>query len=310
MQPERPQEVSALPSPAIFRGLATILALACGILLFAPEFLAIAAAHAGAHVDLPDWQIRAGAVAGLILAIVVHAASGGGNRPRVEAAFSDLALQTGGSYSVERMSVTPPVSEGGPTVRWTIQGIPVSLFRNRLESKTPTTRFAAELRLARPFQFVAFPRNGFTKFLSSPAMWSFVLDTAKKQAGTNGDSDREEGVEWMAFLAKPEVELPDPDLQAVVILKSDDEALALEYLCGAGVRGRVLGIQEAFRGGWQVSLLQADRAGNARLLVEFPGYGTRPEALRAGYDLMAAALSSLGDRELIRSGPSLPSAAA
>jgi hypothetical protein len=309
MQPDRPQEVSALPSPDILRALAGILGFVCLVLLIAPGLLARAAAHAGIELELQSWQIRVVAGVGLVLTTVVRAALGGGSRSSLESALTDLAPQTGGSYSMERMRPSSPDSEGGPTVRWAVQGTPVSLSCNRAGRKAASTRCAAEVRLARPFQFVAVPRNGFTKLLSSPAMWGFILNAAKKQAGAGDSSDREEGVERLAFLATPEVALIDPDLQRSMILKSDDSSLAREYIGGAGLHARVLDFQKACRG-WQMSLLQVDRAGNSRLLVEAPGVETRPEALRAAYDLMAAAVVSLRDRGLLKSGESAPSAAA
>ena len=74
-------------------------------------------------------------------------------RAQLESVWRGLADETGGVYSREKLGIENNQWVGGPTVRWTIRGVPVMLSSHRQNRNSAGTWLRAPIQLSRPFQF-------------------------------------------------------------------------------------------------------------------------------------------------------------
>ena len=152
-------------------------------------------------------QIRFGAFVAFGLAIVARViVSPGKQRTKQGIAWEAFANETGGTFTQEPRSIDKLGWQGGPTVRWSVRGVPVRLSYCADNSGGARTNLVAEIQVAQGFQFQVFARNFVTKALMSPGLWNLLLAGVKMQdARGAGLADGARLVQKRSFLAGKDI---------------------------------------------------------------------------------------------------------
>jgi len=254
----------------------------------------------GIELPLDSGLVRLLAIAGFVGAIVGRIALRAGRAPsRAARAWTELAAQSGGVFTDEAKRPAASGWEGGPTVRWGMDCVPVTLTSCRENRNAWSTRYRCRVRLARPFQFMLTPKTAITKALGSPRTWGFVLEMSKRATVEGEDpAQRQQAVERLAFLARPEVSIGDSIFDGAFLLKSSEESHARDFFSDSGV-GHWLRELNGKSKSWSLSLMAADSNDGYLLSLESPGFDREPESLRVGRSLVEAAIGRLRDRGLL-----------
>ncbi|MGE5176199.1 MAG: hypothetical protein ACM3JJ_07450 [Hyphomicrobiales bacterium] len=249
---------------------------------------------------------RFGMPAVFVALAVVAIAQQGKRRAKLESAWRGLADETGGAYSREKMTIRNNEWIGGPTVRWTIRDVPVSLLWHRQGKNSTGTRLRAPLRLSRPFQFHVMTQSALARFATSPKLWNVILTNAEKEAekkaegaGASVESARD-AIRKLRFMASEPVKTGDPLFDESFLLKTDDPERARDVLFSSGVSYWMHELQRVEKG-WSCSLASADLNGGYGITVELQGMVSNPESLRAARSLVEAVIGRLADQNAIAS---------
>jgi hypothetical protein len=216
---------------------------------------------------------------------------GGRRRSKAERAFTELAASTGGSFSVEKRRVGTSGWSGGPTVRWALYDVPVTLEGVSL-GKSATTRFAAQFPTSKELRFTVLPRNILTRLLTAPKFVAMIQAAVPQPTGAVAGDQRALAVKEIGLLAGVEVKLGETLLDEKIIVKSNDGDLARYVLTGSGVSERMNALNER-RKSWTLSLFTAEGGAATQLNLDLPGAETESAPLQAAKDLVEAVLGSL-----------------
>jgi len=220
-------------------------------------------------------------------------------------AWREFAAASGGAVNEEPRRFAPMGWTGGTTVRWNSRGTEVTLTTSSDPDRNEFTQFAADVRLARGFQFHVAPENLLTKVLFSNQLWSIALKSMKQREGQT--SAGSPGVaERLAFLGEKELLLGDPRLDDAFLVKSDSPALAREFFLEAGVSYCLHEMGKDGKG-WQLSLMSRGTAEDYLLTLSIPGPLLDAQGLDASRKLIEASIRSLADRGML--APASPRAA-
>lgn len=223
----------------------------------------------------------------------------GKQRSRTSLAWEQFATQAGGVFTNERRKLTASGWEGGPTARWASRGVTVSLSGCTDSSRNHHTRFRADVRLVRPFQFHLMPENLVTKAHFSPQLWDVVLAGVKSPAGQGKAADAQALLaERMAFMAEKEILIGDPLFDKAFLVKSDNPSQAREFFSDAGVSLRLREMNERLKS-WQMSFVVSRLPDAYQLTLELPGSVREAEALESGRQVIEAAIGCIADRGML-----------
>jgi len=215
--------------------------------------------------------------------------------------WSEFAKSTGGAVTEELRRFDSSGMIGGLTVRWDSRGVGMKLTTSRDTDGNDDTRFHADVRLTRPFQFHLVPDSMLTKVLFSSQLWNVALRAVKARETQAGMPTVGPGVaERMAFMAAKEVLLGDPRLDDAFLIKTDTPALARELLTDAGVSSWLLEMSQHSKN-WQLSLMARGVADEYELALAVPGVVLDPQGLDASRKLMEASIRCLSDRGALAS---------
>jgi hypothetical protein len=299
------QAPGSQPARRLVAALLGLEATCCLVLAIWPDLLRYLAHRLGAEIAPSDGLVRILAIAGFVgsnIARVVVRGPAGPSRTAV--AWTEFAAQTGGSFAQEPRRLTGSGWEGGPVVRWTLQGVPVTLRTIVRSRNNAMARFGCIVRLARPYSFSLSPRTFLTRAFSSPKMWGMLLTVAKTSATSGESTDlQKREMEQIAILASREQTIGDPLFDETFSLKSSDEATARDFFSDAGV-GHWLQELNGKTKQWSASLLACDASGGYQLGLNLMGLERDPESLRAAQSWMDAAIGRLRARGMLAEGRS------
>ena len=223
-----------------------------------------------------------------------------GKRPsRTSIAWSEFANEVGGTLTQGRRKPTAAGWEGGPTVRWDTRGVTITLTGCTDTSRYVHTRFRADIRLARAFQFHVMPETMLTKAVLSAPVWNVVLAGVKAEAGRgNGNDPQALSAERMAFMAEKDILIGDPLFDDAFLVKSDNAQLALEFFSDAGVSHWLRELNARHKG-WHLSLVIANLPDAHQLTLAVPGILLEPQGLESSRQVLDAAVSCFADRGML-----------
>jgi hypothetical protein len=235
-----------------------------------------------------------------MVALAIRLRSNPGKQPtRAAIAWAEFANSTGGTLFQKRRKPTQVGWEGGAAVRWESEGVAFVLSGYTDSSQKNHTRVASDLRLSQPLRFYALPRTFLTQAFASPQVWNVMLASQKaadQKRGTSGTDGA--AAEQMAFMAEKEVLTGDPMIDAAVIVKSDNPAVARELFSDSGV-AHWLRELNASRKGWQLNLIVKNLPDAYELSLTIPGLLIEAKELDAARQLMESAVSRLSDRGVL-----------
>ncbi|HEX7077762.1 MAG TPA: hypothetical protein VF363_05025 [Candidatus Eisenbacteria bacterium] len=224
-------------------------------------------------------------------------------RAKLAETWRALADETGGAYSEEKRAIVKNEWVGGPTVRWTIRGLPVTLSSHRQGKNSAGTRLQASVRLVRPFQFHVMTQGALARLASSPRLWNLVLETAEKEADKKAGTDEnagaaKEAIHKLRFMAAEPVKTGDSLFDEAFLLKTDDPDRARDFFGSSGVSYWMQELKKTEKG-WSLALAVADLNGSSGLTLELQGIDTNPAALRAARSLVEGAIGRLADQGVL-----------
>jgi hypothetical protein len=266
-----------------------------------PGLLNLALRHFGLEASFPEGLIRFVAIADLLGTTVALIVLPGGSRGSARVnAWSKLATETGGDFRVEARGLGSSGWTGGATVRWDIQGVPVTLAQVSQSKGSATTRYSALFPTAKELRLSLLPNNFVTRALTSTKFVAVVQASVRSAGGNATDADRASVAKEIGVLAGERVTLGDTRFDQAMLVKSNDADLARYVLTGNGVTERMNELISK-RKGWTLSLFSAEAGTGAQLSLDFVGTESRPETLAAGKALVEALISSLRQNGVIAS---------
>ncbi|HEU4725266.1 MAG TPA: hypothetical protein VFU59_08200 [Candidatus Eisenbacteria bacterium] len=290
------------PAIRVLRVLVGLVQLAAMVMIAAPGLASVVWRQFGVEAPLSEGWVRVAGIVTFVLTVVARILlPGGGRRYRAERAFSELASATGGTFQLERRRLDKSGWAGGPTARWTMQESPVTLGTVSQSQRSSGTRVSATFTTAKELRFSVLPKNLLTGMLTSPKFVALVQSGMKQPDNELSSAERDRALREVAIFAGSPVTLGDSELDAKIIVKSNDADLARYVLAGGGVMERMRALQGK-RKAWTMSLFSADAAGAAQLIVDLPGTETNPGTLRAALELVEAMLGSLSRNGVIATG--------
>jgi len=299
-----PQSGTSEVSPAFrvlrwFVGLLQLVALA---LMIAPGLATVASRQFGFEGAVPSGPVRAAGVGLFFATTIVRLLLPGGRRRRyrTEQAFTEVASSTGGTFSVEKRRIGKSGWSGGPTAKWTLQDMSVTLEVSQ-SNQSATTRFAAQFAASKELRLTVLPRNLLTRVLTMPKFVAMIQAGVPQSTGSVTDEQRARALKEIGLLAGAEVKLGDSLLDEKIIVKSNDGDLARYVLTGSGVSER-MNAMNALRKTWTLSLFTAEGGAATQLTLDLTGSETDPAALKAAKELVEAVLASLRQNDVLASG--------
>ena len=247
--------------------------------------------------------LGAALLAALVLAQFLIRPPGRPSRKRV--VWEEFASATGGTVSQELRWLGPLGWTGGTTVRWDVRGIQVRLSTSTDTNQNEATQLAAEVRLARGFQFHLVQESLLAKAFFSEQLWNVALAAVKAagrdpERGGTGAPSSAAVADRLAFMASKEIVIGDPKFDDAFLVKSDTAAVAREFLGDAGVAYCLHELDKGAKG-WQLSLMSRDGASTYRLALALPGTTLDPLGLDASRKLIEASIRCLADRGMLAS---------
>lgn len=290
------------PALRVLRSFLGLIQLASAALIFAPWLAVPLSRQFGFEAPLPEGWVRFMGIGLLIATAVLRLLIPGGRRRyRAERAFAEVASATGGTFQVEKRRVDKSGWGGGPTARWNLQQTPVAMEVVSQSKGSSATRITASFATAKELRLSVLPKNILTGMLTSPKFVALVQSGVKQQTDQLPPEQRERTLREIGIFAGEPVTLGDSELDAKLIVKTNDADLARYVLTGGGVSERMRNLNLK-RKAWTLSLFSAEGGTGAQLLLDLPGTETNPEVLAAATELFEALLSSLSRNGVLDAG--------
>jgi hypothetical protein len=291
---------SPAPAVTVARNLLALAQLLSLALIFAPGLLGMAFHALGVHGEFPPGWVRVLGVVGFVMSTAGRIALPRGASRR-ERAWAELAQATGGELTVEKQSLGPLGWTGGPTVRWSVEGVTVTAAEARRDQSSRSTRISASFQAEKELRFSILPRNLLTRMLTSTQFVSFIQSRMESASRGAQPIVRTQAVREVALLAGENVALGDPRLDGQLLVKSSHPDLARYVLTGGGVTERMVALRQITKG-WTLQLDRNDPSGASELMIELQGTTVPSAALRAAKELVDTVLGSLRRNGVIDEG--------
>lgn len=215
-----------------------------------------------------------------------------------------LAGETGGTYTVEKRAAMNSVEwVGGPTVKWTIRGVPATLSSYRRGKNSSGTRLTASFRLDRPLQFHLMTKGPLASIAASPRLWNMVIASAEKQAEKKVGTDENAGaaleaIHGLRYMTAEPVQTGSEFLDQKFILKSDDGDRARDVLTDSSVSYWLEELTKTQKN-WSFVLSTTPIAGKTGASLDLAGQVMDLPTLRAARSLVEGTIGRLADRGIV-----------
>lgn len=242
-----------------------------------------------------------GAVGLFVLFVIAAAIQQNRRSAAQQEIYRALADETGGSFTMEKRTIENLVWIGGPTVRWTVRGVPVTLTSYRKDRNSSGVRFQAPIRLSRSFQFHVITQSVLARFAMSPQIWNAVIASAEKEAekkaarGGVSEQAARDAIQKLRFMASEPVRTGDALFDEAFLLKTDDPDRARDLLTSSGVSYWMQEMRKTEKA-FTFALTVSDQNDGYSINLELMGAVTNPASLRAARSILEGAIGRLVDQ--------------